>query len=72
MKQQVKIRYQFALVLLLGLVCGVISYPQMVKFMPPLFAVFDALKVNKGLDLQGGIHLEYKADVSQIESTKVN
>ncbi len=71
MKQQVKIRYQFALVLLLGLICGVISYPQAVKFIPPVFNVFDALKVNKGLDLQGGIHLEYKADVSQIESEKV-
>ncbi len=72
MKQQVKIRYQFALVLLLALVCGVISYPQLVKPLPKLFAFFDALKVNKGLDLQGGIHLEYKADVSQIESAKVN
>jgi len=72
MKQQVKIRYQFALVLLLGLVCGIISYPQAVKFIPPVFSFFDDLKVNKGLDLQGGIHLEYKADVSQIESAKVN
>lgn len=72
MKQQVKIRYQFALVLLLGLVCGVISYPQLVKYIPPVFNVFDALKVSKGLDLQGGIHLEYAADVSQIESAKVN
>lgn len=72
MKQQVKIRYQFALVLLLGLVCGVISYPQLVRPIPKLFGFFDALKVNKGLDLQGGIHLEYKTDVSQIESGKVN
>lgn len=72
MKQQVKIRYQFGLVLLLGLVCGIISYPQAVKFIPPVFSVFDSLKVNKGLDLQGGIHLEYNADVSQIESAKVN
>ncbi|MFZ3032350.1 MAG: peptidylprolyl isomerase, partial [Candidatus Moraniibacteriota bacterium] len=72
MKQQVKIRYQFALVLLLGLVCGVISYPQLVKYIPPVFNVFDALKVSKGLDLQGGIHLEYKADVSQIDSAKVS
>ncbi len=71
MKQQVKIRYQFAAVLLLGLVCGIISYPQAVKFLPPVFNVADALKVNKGLDLQGGIHLEYQADVSQIESEKV-
>lgn len=72
MKQQVKIRYQFALVLLLGLVCGIISYPQIVRPIPKLFGFFDALKVNKGLDLQGGIHLEYKADVSQIENGKVN
>lgn len=72
MKQQIKIRYQFGLVLLLGLVCGVISYPQAVKFIPPVFNVLNGLEVNKGLDLQGGIHLEYKADVSQIESEKVN
>ncbi len=72
MKQQAKIRYQFIAVLLLGLVCGVISYPQAVKFIPPVFDVFDAMQVNKGLDLQGGIHLEYKADVSQIESEKVS
>lgn len=72
MKQHVKIRYQFGLVLLLGLICGVIAYPQAVKFLPPVFDVFDAFKVNKGLDLQGGIHLEYRADVSQIESGKVD
>ncbi|MBP7061128.1 MAG: protein translocase subunit SecD [Candidatus Moranbacteria bacterium] len=72
MKQQIKIRYQFGLVLLLGLVCGVISYPQAVKFIPPVFNVLNGLEVNKGLDLQGGIHLEYKADVSQIESEKVS
>lgn len=72
MKQQIKIRYQFGLVLLLSLVCGVISYPQAVKFIPPVFNVLNGLEVNKGLDLQGGIHLEYKADVSQIESEKVS
>ena len=71
MKQQVKIRYQFALVLLLGLVCGIIAYPQLVKFVPPVFSVFDALKVKKGLDIQGGVLLEYRADVSQIPSEKV-
>lgn len=72
MKQQIKIRYQFGLVLLLGLVCGLISYPQAVKFIPPVFSVLNGWQVNKGLDLQGGIHLEYKADVSQIESEKVS
>lgn len=71
MKQQVKIRVQFAFVLLLGLVCGIIAYPQVVKSIPPLYNVLEILKVNKGLDLQGGIHLEYKADVSQIPSEKV-
>ena len=72
MKQQVKIRVQFALVLFLGLICGLIAYPQMTAKLPPVFAVLDTLKVNKGLDLQGGIHLEYKADVSQVPSAKVS
>src|SRR6185369_17070618 len=72
MKQQKKIRFQFALVVLLGLVCGVISYPQVTKHAPPVFSALDSLKVNKGLDLQGGIHLEYKADVSQIPKEKVS
>lgn len=72
MKQQYKIRYKFLGVLLLGLVCGIISYPQAVKFVPPLYSALENMKVNKGLDIQGGIHLEYKADVSQIESTKVS
>lgn len=57
--------------LLLGLVCGIIAYPQAVGFIPPVFGILDALQVNKGLDLQGGIHLEYKADVSQVPSDKV-
>lgn len=71
MKQQIKKRIHFALVLLLGLVCGVIAYPNAVKFIPPFYGVLQNLKVNKGLDLQGGIHLEYKADVSQIDKDKV-
>jgi protein-export membrane protein SecD len=72
MKQQVKIRFQFALVLFLGLVCGIIAYPQVVSYIPPLFHIVEKLKVNEGLDLQGGIHLEYKADISQIPSEKVD
>lgn len=57
---------------MLGLVCGIISYPSAVKFIPPLFDVLKNLKVNKGLDLQGGIHLEYQADTSQIASDKAD
>ncbi len=70
MKQQAKIRLQFAGVLFLGLVCGLIAYPQMAKSIPPLFSSLAKLAVNKGLDLQGGIHLEYQADLSQIPSEK--
>ncbi len=72
MKQQYKIRYKFLGVLLLGLVCGVISYPKSVSWAPPLYSALEKMQVNKGLDIQGGIHLEYKADVSQIESEKVD
>ena len=71
MKQHIKKRFHFGGVLLLGLVCGVIAYPQAVKLIPPLFNALQTLQVNKGLDLQGGIHLEYKADVSQVAPEKV-
>lgn len=70
MKQQFKKRLQFGWVLVLGLVCGVIAYPSAVKFIPPLFVFLEGLQVNKGLDLQGGIHLEYEADVSQLAPEK--
>ncbi|MEI8096693.1 MAG: protein translocase subunit SecD [Candidatus Moraniibacteriota bacterium] len=72
MNQIKKTRLHFSGVVLLGLIVGIISYPQMVKFIPPVFNVVDKLKVNEGLDLQGGIHLEYKADVSQVPSDKVS
>ena len=72
MKQYVKIRWQFGWVVLLALVCGIIAYPQTVRHIPPLFNVVQKLKVNEGLDLQGGIHLEYKADVSQLPSGKAS
>jgi len=70
MNQVQKIRFHFFGVIVLGIVVGIIAYPQSVKFIPPLFAIVDTLKVNEGLDLQGGIHLEYKADISQVPSGK--
>ncbi len=72
MKQHIKKRFHFAGVLLLGLVCGIIAYPKAVQFIPPLFGVLQDLKVNKGLDLQGGIHLEYQADISQVAKERVD
>ena len=54
----------------LAVVSGAVAYPQAVSFLPSVKDRLSALKINLGLDLQGGIHLEYKADVSQIESSK--
>jgi len=71
MSKRVNKRIQFASILLLGLVAGVLSYPKAVSFMPPAYDALNKLKINLGLDLQGGIHLEYKADVSGIESSKI-
>ncbi len=62
---------KFGLVLLLALAAGLISYPRAVKFIPPLYGALNKLKINLGLDLQGGIHLEYKADVSGISGDKI-
>ncbi|NTW29942.1 MAG: protein translocase subunit SecD, partial [Candidatus Moranbacteria bacterium] len=66
------IRWQFAGVLGLALVSGIIAYPKVFSFLPfSNAATFEEkLKVNLGLDLQGGIHLEYSADTSQIETGK--
>lgn len=55
----------------MALLAGVIAYPKAVKFIPPVYDALGGLAVNLGLDLQGGIHLEYKADVSALESDKV-
>ncbi len=72
MKQNEKIRWQFAGVLGLALVSGIIAYPKVFSYLPfPNAAgIEEGLKVNLGLDLQGGIHLEYAADTSQIETGK--
>jgi len=66
-----KLRLKFIGVLVLGLFVGVVSYPRAIKFIPPVYNKLNALKINLGLDLQGGIHLEYKADTSGIDPTKV-
>ena len=71
MNRRNNIRIQFALILLLGIVAGVISYPKAASFMPPVETALNKLKINLGLDLQGGIHLEYKADVSNVDSAKI-
>ncbi len=67
---QRKIQLKFAGVVLLAVVVGLISYPQAVSKITPLYSALNKLKINLGLDLQGGIHLEYKADVSKVEASK--
>jgi len=72
MTSRQKLLAKFASVIILALAVGLISYPKAVKFMPPVYDRLNALKINLGLDLQGGIHLEYKADTSKVESSKIN
>lgn len=67
-----KVKRQFILVVILAVFVGLVSYPKAVSFVPPVYNFFNKLKINLGLDLQGGIHLEYKADTSQISSDKVD
>jgi protein-export membrane protein SecD len=62
---------KFVLIIILAVLVGLISYPQAVSKIPPVFNFFNKLKINLGLDLQGGIHLEYSADVSKVDSAKV-
>jgi protein-export membrane protein SecD len=65
-----KLQIKFAAVVGLAVLVGLIAYPPVVSKIPPVFNFFNKLKINLGLDLQGGIHLEYAADLSQIASDK--
>lgn len=66
-----KLRLKFIAVVVLAIFAGLLAYPKVVLKVPPVYNALNSLKINLGLDLQGGIHLEYKADVSQIEGAKV-
>ncbi|MFA5961894.1 MAG: protein translocase subunit SecD [Parcubacteria group bacterium] len=71
MNNRQKLRLKFSLVIVLAVVAGFIAYPQAASKIPKLFDVLNKPKINLGLDLQGGIHLEYKADTSQVDSSQV-
>lgn len=66
-----KLQLKFAGVIILAVIVGLFSYPQVVSRIAPVYNVFNKFKINLGLDLQGGFHLEYKADVSKIDPSKV-
>lgn len=73
MRLQQKIRWQFAWVLALAIFSGAVAYPHVFSFLPKFSAaetIEESLKINLGLDLQGGIHLEYAADLSQVPDGK--
>ncbi len=70
MNARKKLQVKFFLVVFLAIVAGLISYPKAVSKAPFLYNALNKLKINLGLDLQGGIHLEYKADLSETPSDK--
>lgn len=65
-----KLRLRFAGVVLLGLFSGLLAYPKIAFFAPPVEQFFERFKMNYGLDLQGGIHLEYAANVNEVPEDK--
>lgn len=66
-----KLQAKFASIVFLAIVVGLISYPRAAFFVPPIHDILGKLRINLGLDLQGGIHMEYKADVSKVEGSKI-
>lgn len=66
-----KLKIKFGAIIILAVVTAILAYPKALSGIPPLYNIVNELKINLGLDLQGGIHLEYKADVSQIEPAKI-
>jgi protein-export membrane protein SecD len=70
MNSRKKLQLKFASVIFLALLTGLISYPQAVQKISFLYNIFSQPKINLGLDLQGGIHLEYAADLSEVDSSQ--
>lgn len=66
-----KLQLKFVLVIALAIVVGLISYLDVTKKVPKVYVTLNKLKINLGLDLQGGIHMEYKADTSKVDSAQV-
>jgi len=66
-----KIWIKFSLVVVLFLAAALIAYPKPIQKPVWLGNALSKLKINLGLDLQGGIHLIYKVDTSGVEASKV-
>lgn len=62
---------KIALILLLTIACGFISYPNSrLKFNIGNFSVDRKFDLSLGLDLSGGSHLVFEADTSKLDSSK--
>lgn len=72
MKKETTIRRNFIVAILGSVLLAVIAYPKLVSWQPQVFHALESLQVNQGLDLQGGIHLEYEADTKGIPEDQVN
>ena len=72
MNLKTKLKWKLAAILALAIFAGIVSYPKAISFWPKGFEFFNKTKMNLGLDLQGGIHLEYKADVANLDSGKIS
>lgn len=66
-----KLQLKITGIVVLAIFAGLVSYPQILKPIPFAYNQLEKLKVKLGLDLQGGVDLEYKADVSGIEASKI-
>jgi protein-export membrane protein SecD len=66
-----KIWVKFFLVVLLFAAAALIAYPRPISRPAWLGGFLAKMKINLGLDLQGGIHLIYKVDTSGVESGKI-
>lgn len=67
MSQISKIRLGFLLIIILAIFASLIVYPSVPKWVPGN-TFFNKFKPNLGLDLQGGAHLVYQADFSNIKT----
>ncbi|MFA6193702.1 MAG: protein translocase subunit SecD [Parcubacteria group bacterium] len=67
-----KIWLKFSLVVILFLITALVAYPKPIQKPTWLGNTLGKLKINLGLDLQGGIHLEYKVDTSAVDSSKLS
>jgi protein-export membrane protein SecD len=66
MKQSTKIRWRLAGIVFLAIASVFIAYPKIVSFAPFLENRLNTLEIALGLDLRGGVHLEYEADMNGI------